>query len=218
MRNIKNIYNHLKSKRTFDKIYKRKGFKGGVSVSGPGSDLEQTKVLRSEIPNLLRDLKVKVLLDIPCGDFYWMEKVDLKGFNYLGGDIVKEIIELNKRKYSREDRSFLQVDLLNDKLSKADVLLCRDCLVHFSYRDIFRAINNIKRSPVKYLLTTTFTDRKKNFDIQMGQWRPLNLNLPPFNFPKPIKLINEKCTENNGIYKDKTLGLWKVETIPTFKY
>jgi hypothetical protein len=46
-------------------------------------------------------------------------------------------------------------------------------------------------------------------------WRPLNLELPPFNFPKPVKLINEQCTEGNGEYTDKHLGLWFLDEVDT---
>jgi hypothetical protein len=39
------------------------------------------------------------------------------------------------------------------------------------------------------------------------------LQLPPFNFPKPLKLIDEKCTEYNGKFADKHLGLWLLNDI-----
>jgi hypothetical protein len=36
----------------------------------------------------------------------------------------------------------------------------------------------------------------------------------PFNFPRPIKLINEGCTEGNNLFTDKALGLWRLQDIP----
>jgi hypothetical protein len=47
----------------------------------------------------------------------------------------------------------------------------------------------------------------------VGKWRPLNMQLPPFNFPNPICIINEKCTEGEGEFKDKSLGLWRLKDI-----
>jgi hypothetical protein len=35
---------------------------------------------------------VKSLLDIPCGDFHWMRRVNLQGLSYVGADIVRELI------------------------------------------------------------------------------------------------------------------------------
>ena len=76
-------------------------------------------------------------------------------------------------------------------------------------------VDNVSESGIKYLLTTTFPDRDHNPRISAGSWRPINLQIPPFSFPEPIKIINEECTESGGIYKDKSLGLWKIADIIT---
>ena len=39
------------------------------------------------------------MLDIPCGDFYWMKEVDLKDIEYIGADIVDELIKKNNDKF-----------------------------------------------------------------------------------------------------------------------
>jgi hypothetical protein len=46
-----------------------------------------------------------------------------------------------------------------------------------------------------------------------GEWQPLNLEQEPFCLPPPIKLIAEGCTEVDGQYSDKSLGLWKVSDL-----
>ena len=142
-----------------------------------------------------------------------MSKINLS-IDYTGGDIVEELIRENQKKYSLSNRKFLNIDILNDSLPEADLLLCRDCLVHFSYNNIFQALNNIKVSRCRYVLFTTFTGRKTNRDIATGAWRPLNLQVAPFKFSPPIVLIDEKCKEDNGAYADKHLGLWKISDIP----
>lgn len=98
-------------------------------------------------------------------------------------------------------------------MPKSDIVIIRDCLVHFSYEDIFNAIKNIKSSGSKYLLTTTFTNNHFNHDIVTGHWRRLNLLEKPFNFPSPILVINENCTEGNGESKDKSMALWEIDKI-----
>ena len=62
-------------------------------------------------------------------------------------------------------------------------------------------------------MTTTFTSRDKNVDIPTGLWRPLNLQRPPFSFPPPIRLINERCEEGDGLWADKCLGVWDVKNL-----
>ncbi len=135
---------------------------------------------------------------------------------YIGADIVPEVIEVNQRLYGSEHVRFLHLDMMNDALPIVDLVMSRDVLVHFSFSDIFLALKNLQNSGAKYLLTTTFTNRSRNKDIATGQWRPLNLEKPPFNFPKPLKLINEKCTEGDGSWGDKSLGLWRIQDIGRF--
>lgn len=198
--------------KTFTNIYNKNLWGSNESISGPGSDLVQTKEIIKEYPNILRDFKIKSLLDIPCGDFNWMQKVELDGIQYVGGDIVKEVILLNNQKYGADNVKFEYLDILKNELPNVDLITCRDLLVHFSYDDIFKAIENIKNSNSKYLLTTSFTQHS-NQDILTGDWRPLNLEVEPFNFSKSILTINEKCTENDGIYNDKSLMLFEIKDL-----
>lgn len=207
----------IKSKsaeQIFTNIYERNGFGGKESISGPGSDERQTSVIRYELPKLFKRHEITTMLDIPCGDFYWMKQVDLTGVNYIGADIVEALIKINVERYSKDTLEFKKINLLNDIIPEVDLILCRDCLVHFSNDDILRAIKNIRRSQSKYLLTTTFINRKFNSNITTGRWRPLNLEAEPFNLPEPILLINENCTESSGSYNDKSLGLWKISSLP----
>ena len=197
----------------FTRIYHKNEFGGRQSVSGPGSDLKQTKVIRRELPRLTKDFKISSMLDIPCGDFNWMRRVDLDKIQYLGADIVKNIIGQNKTNYKKKNIHFYHLNLIKDSLPKVGLVLCRDCLVHFSYHDIFLALKNICLSGSTYLLTTIFTGRTSNCDINTGAWRPLNLVLPPFNLPKPIEVINEKYLAEHGKYRDKSLGLWRIKEI-----
>ena len=170
-------------------------------------------IIIKEIPLLFKDYNISTMLDIPCGDFYWMKEVDLKDIEYIGADIVDEIIKKNNEEYSKSNLHFKKLDLLKDNLPNVDLIFTRDCLVHLSFEDIFNALTNICNSNSKYLLSTTFTERTNNNDIKTGQWRTLNLEVEPFFLPKPIKIINEGCTENEGIYSDKSLGFWKISDI-----
>ncbi|MFX1593045.1 MAG: class I SAM-dependent methyltransferase [Promethearchaeota archaeon] len=182
------------------------------SVSGVGSILDQTETIRKEIPILIKDMNIKSLLDVPCGDFNWLSQTNLD-VEYTGCDIVPDLITINRNKYQDKNKTFKCMDITKNIPSKVDLILCRDCLVHLSYKDIFSALKNFKKSKSKFLLTTTFTNRTKNRNIFSGGWRPLNLELSPFNLPKPVKIINENCTEANGKFLDKSLGLWYLESI-----
>jgi len=195
----------------FRHIYKSNHWSEVESVSGPGSTLEETEPIRRELPSLLKELGATSLLDLPCGDFHWMKNVDLTGVHYIGGDLVGDLVERNHAKHACDGVEFRKIDLLNHMLPTVDVILCRDCLVHLSLTDIRAALVNISQSGAKWLLTTNFPSVMQNNDIVTGQWRPVNLTLPPLNLPQPNEIIAENCMENE--FGDKTLGLWLVEKL-----
>jgi hypothetical protein len=142
-----------------------------------------------------------------------MKEMNLGSINYIGADVVPELIAANRRKYGNELRTFLNLDVTSNEVPKVEVIFCRDCLVHFSYEDIFAALRNFKQSLSTYLLTNTFTRIPENFDIRTGDWRPINLQRHPFYFPDPIDKIDEKCLHSGGIYADKHLALWALNDI-----
>lgn len=194
----------------FRRIYSNNTWGSTESRSGTGSSLAETANLRSALPELLEKLKIKSILDIPCGDFNWMEKVDLTGIHYTGADIVPEMIEANNQKYSNDDREFKEIDLLADDLPQADLIICRDCLVHFSFEDAFKAMESMCNSGTKYLLTTTFP-LHQNILINTGEWYAINLNAEPFPLPTPLLLLNEGNPD--PYFCDKSIGLWRINGV-----
>lgn len=198
----------------FSRIYYRNTFGGKESRSGEGSNLIQTAAIRREIPLLIKEFGIRTFLDAPCGDWFWMKKVQLGVDQYTGIDIVEILIKKNQREFGSASTTFLCRNLVEDPLPQVDMIFCRDCLVHLTFEDIRKVIANFKRSKSRYLLTTTFTNRVNNADlVDRVIWRPLNLELSPFTFPKPLRLINERCSELEGQYTDKHLGLWLLDDI-----
>ena len=202
----------LDLKGRFEYIFDTNLWGDDQSRSGVGSTLPETETLRREIPRLLQELGARSLLDIPCGDFGWLSLTEL-GVDYTGADIVEALIAQNTARYGSASRRFVRLDLTADPLPRADVVLCRDCLVHLSYANIRRALDNVKRSGAKYLLVTSFPEAKSNRDIEDGDWRLLNFQLAPFNLPPPARTIVENCIEAGGAYRDKSLCLWPVSAL-----
>ncbi len=194
----------------FTSIYRLNAWGGTESVSGTGSGLMETRAVRTALRSLIEELAIATLLDIPCGDFHWMRETDLRGVGYTGGDIVDDLVAANRSRFGRPGRTFLRLDLLSDALPRVDFVFCRDCLVHFSFSDVFRALDNVCRSGSTYLMATTFTGRDENVDIATGRWRVLNLERAPFALPAPLRIIAEECVQGDGAYADKSLGLWRV--------
>jgi hypothetical protein len=201
----------------FQRIFDENAWGNSESVSGEGSNLTRTAAVRAALPGLLARHGVRSLLDAPCGDFYWMKEVDLDSVDYTGVDIVPEIIARDVELYAGPTRRFLLGDLVDGELPKADLILCRDCLVHLPYHETWKALENMRRSGATWLLTTTFTGPRENHDIALGDWRAINLERPPYSFPRPIDVINEESDEVDeelGAFPDKSLGLWRLADVP----
>ncbi len=212
---IKNLTHCEDLQHKFTKVYENNLFAGRNSRSGEGSDLIQTEIIRSAIPKLIQKYKIESMIDAPCGDWYWMRKVNLGVKKYIGIDIVQKIIDCHNQLYGNDTISFKCLNLVDAKLPKVDLIFSRDFLVHLKYQDIMEILKKFKLSESTYLLTTTFTNRRENVDLDNLFWRPLNLEMPPFNFPKPLEVLNEGCTEDNGNFSDKSLMLWNLSDIPS---
>jgi hypothetical protein len=156
-----------------------------TSKSGGGSTLEFTALLRDQLPDLLSEFNVTKFFDAPCGDFGWMKEVKFSSTtSYLGGDIVEPMIRELNTKYPGK---FIHFDITEDVFPTADVWMCRDALFHLCYADVRKAINNWLRSDITYALLTNQAFATNQQDITTGDYRPLNLEIAPLDFPTPIK-------------------------------
>lgn len=191
------------------------GWGSNESKSGRGSELNATKKLRQELNFLFLKYKINSILDVPCGDFNWFSQIDLSDIRYVGGDIVEKLVESNKINFPNFE--FLHIDITKDKLVKSDLVLVRDCFVHFSNNNIIDSIENIKNSGSRYLLSTSFTKFCNNDNIANGDWREINLMIEPFNW-KPIYLINEMCVEAYPTATDKCMLLFDLNDLYNSKH
>lgn len=177
------------------------------SVSGPGSNMHATKVLRDQLPTVFAQLGITNVLDVACGDFHWMKEImRLSHLNYLGYDIVPELVAENNRRWGDDAIEFRVCDITRDTIRRADLILARDVLVHLSHYDIHRALKNFRASGSTWLLATTFPGAPIQ-DIETGQWRPIDLTRLRFGLG-PAKLLLPE-TDADKLF-GKSLGLWRL--------
>jgi hypothetical protein len=182
-----------------------------ASISGLGSEMDATTVLRTELPRLLKKLGVASLLDAPCGDAGWINHADLD-VRYTGVDIVPSLIEVLQARVAAGEivGEYRLADITGDSLPRCDAILSRDALVHLSFANIERAVANFRASGATWLIATTFPDWQANQDCEDGDWRALNFEREPFKWGPPVELVNENCTEAGGGWRDKSLGVWRL--------
>jgi len=201
----------LKDEReVFDKIFAENFWNGGQkreSASGPGSSLSRTVKIREFLPVLWEKYNIKTVLDAPCGDFNWMKEVDKKDIIYIGGDIVKSVIDENIKKYQQENITFKVLDITKDILPKVDMILCKDCLQHLSYENVKKSLMNFKQSGSKYLLVTTYPLTKKNWDILDGDYPTKGISIDCSNVSINPNLVDRKFNlDVKSVIKLGTIG------------
>lgn len=216
-------------KNVFTNIYENYGFGSNESRSGPGSTLDETKILRKKIKDLITAKNIKTVVDIPCGDFNWMKEIVSSFESYVGGDIVKKAVEVNTQNYGNETTNFVEFDLITDKIPDADLLIVRDVLGHLPLENSKQVIHNILNSNCKYLLSTTWAKKiddhtwtscksgevhRENEGVEYGRFYPVNLIASPFNFPEPDAYLEEDVRVDgfeNG--NRKVLAFWDLNKV-----
>jgi hypothetical protein len=170
----------------FVEIYERNLWESAESRSGIGSEAIATENIRRHLPVILERFSIRSILDAPCGDFNWMRLVALPaGVSYVGWDIVPQVIDANRGKYADAQHEFAVSNMLSDPFPRVDLMMCRDCLFHFSHADIRRTLQNFVAADIPFLFTTTHSgrDESTNTDIETGYFRRIDLFCAPFSFP-----------------------------------
>lgn len=180
----------------------RQNFVGGETPNGPGSTVEFTKPLRMWLVQALKDYDIRSILDAPCGDWNWMNRVSMdESLKYVGWDIEPRMIADNTRNYGGFMREFHQVNILQaEAFPLVDLIICRDFLIHLPNEIIAELLDKFKTSGARYLLATNFpaVDNEWNCPLEGGHLgldgyytRPVNLEADPFNFAGRVDQVHE---------------------------
>jgi hypothetical protein len=205
--------------KIFSDIYKKglwgKGEFGG-NGSGTGSSLAMTIYTREIIENVVKKYSIKSICDIPCGAMNWMpnilDKIDIE---YIGLDIVEEVIQKNQIKYKKW--KFLQFDMTKNIVpNRYDLILCRDVLQHFSFNAIVDSLENFSKSESKYILLGSY-DSNNNICIKTGEYFDINLLKKPFLLPHPIEIFHEN-THIISREPEKLLLLYEINTLKNINF
>ncbi len=172
------------------------------SLSGVGSTGVATRELSTQLADFLREVGCRRLVDIGCGDFNWMHTV-AGDFDYLGMDVVPQVIEQNAARYGNERRRFVCGDAVAGPIETGDVAICREVLFHLSFRDGAKLLRNVRAAGFKYILCTTDNAMWFNSDIRSGDFRRINLRKSPYSMPTPSRELAD-----DKVSKGRALAIW----------
>lgn len=221
--NAYSLRRDLLNKEVFTSIYRANIWGCDETRSGIFATQPLTQVVRNLLPHVFDALNIRTLLDAGCGDCNWMRFLPFDRFEkYTGIDLVEELISTVSTRYPGSNREFQCKDFTKDTLPKADAVLCRDCFAYLCLDDIKQAIKKFKASGATYLIATTYSHTASNTDFIIGdhlslkRYHPINLEKPPFSFPKPLLTIDEQSLDGMPVEHKRYLALWKLEDLPNF--
>ena len=137
-----------------------------------------------------------VVCDLGCGDFNIGKELFQYSINYIGVDIVADLIKHNKQKFIADNLEFHCLDIAKDELPSGDCAILRQVLQHLSNAEIKIITDKLKA--FKYVILTEHIpkgDFIPNKDIISGQGIRLkkqsgvDLLAPPFNLK--VKEVKE---------------------------
>jgi hypothetical protein len=167
------------------------------TANGPGCTVEATTDLRAWLPGIFAKYEITSMLDAACGDFNWMQHVDLTGVSYTGWDVEPRMVQENAKKWPQH--TWACNNLLNQvRVPKVDLILARQILIHFPNDYIHLVLDNFKLSGSTYLLASHWpeVDNDFTYDPNAGAWvgymeRPVNLEAPPFSLSAKLDAVRE---------------------------
>ena len=169
--------------------------------SGIGShDPMIVNIYVKTVTNFLKSHDHKMTIcDIGCGDFNIGQHIFKYSKKYFAIDIVEELIERNKIKFKTKNLEFLCLDIANEVLPKADVIIIRQVLQHLSNNEIQQILNRLKTC--KYIILTEHlpvgdfipnTNKIASQGIRLKQQSGVDILSAPFNFKvKKEDVLNE---------------------------
>tara|TARA_B100001093_G_scaffold341800_1_gene326592 strand:+ start:11082 stop:11681 length:600 start_codon:yes stop_codon:yes gene_type:complete len=163
--------------------------------SGHGSSKEYNKKYIETLKNIIKDYKIKNIVDLGCGDFRIGRLIyDDLNISYTGYDTYKKIIDYNITQYPKLKYTFKHLDFYTNKESiiEGDMCILKDVLQHWSTNEIYVFLDYLTQSKkFKYILLVNCCGQETdNSDINTGGFRWLSFNYLPLKKYNPVKIGN----------------------------
>ena len=153
-------------KEVFTDIYARKAWgDGSGGGSAPDTARPYCELVSCAVIGATSSGSALTVLDIGCGDGVVSKGINWLNATYIGVDAAQGF------------------DALTDPLPAADLVLCKEVMQHLSNAQVQLLLDRTAHYPVRLFTNSTYAmpERPVNCDIETGDFRPVDLSLPPFN-------------------------------------
>jgi SAM-dependent methyltransferase len=169
----------------FKNIYENRLWSGAnlnIPLSGPGSLPDRAIPYVRFTKEVISNLQITSVLDVGHGDWEMWESYKFEDVRYVGVDVVEGLSNKLEKIYGSATRTFFPIDITNTLPPDADLLICKDTLMHLPNRDIIYFLRNLKK--FKYLIIcndVNFVSSKlNNYDIKSVEYRGIDLESLPY--------------------------------------
>lgn len=182
----------LQAHRNFDRIYNEGSWLRGDSESlgsGTGSTIVGNVAFVERLSELISEYDVRSIVDVGCGDFEFMNGVDLGDAAYHGWDVSATAIDLARRQpISGEVNVEFSVSGADQQYEPADLLVVKDVLQHLPLEAGLRIVSQLHKYKIA-VLVNDFDETMRNEDTDFstglpmvpGGYRSIDVRRAPFN-------------------------------------
>jgi len=187
------------SEKVFTEIYRQRkwGTPGGGAEFDSGLGTSHSEHVDAYISSF-KALAVQKgfnggrFVDIGCGDFRIGSQLVPFSGSYIGLDVVKSLIDRNKRLFGSKDVMFQYADAAQDSLPQGDICFLRQVLQHLSNRQIATILRKVSQYqhvlitehvPLDSNLFRANLDKVHGADIRVYRNSGVYLDRDPFNIP-----------------------------------
>ena len=177
-------------------LSRQRAFDGGLNgtwaaVSGLGSSIETQGPLLAFLPRWLAKNGIRSMVEASSGHWAsgWQRYVRWPRIDYVGADVLQSIVDANSRllqgnaNFGLASAHFERVNMVTTALPKADLLLSKDTIIHFSnarIQSLLRLSVTVCPPRFKYVLFIHEPLKGENVDIEdVDQHHALNLRAAP---------------------------------------
>lgn len=168
----------------FSAVYKHNFWNGEHSRSGTGSEGSFATQKIELVKHIVSEYNISTILDLGCGDFFWMQEIASQLPRYHGIDVVPSVIEQNIAIHASDTVSFQCLDLSKKddqsrlQLQSCDLILCFDVIGHMLNDEIDRFLEYVfYHLNGRYLLLTNRIDEKSERYLQRPKSRLEGINI-----------------------------------------